>query len=45
MQTRHHIGAVSVVDHTEKLVGIVGEADLMHRKETGTERPSSWCYQ
>lgn len=38
----HHISAVPVVDHAGKLVGIVSEADLMHRKETGTERPSSW---
>lgn len=39
---RHHISAVPVVDRAGKLVGIVSEADLMHRKETGTERPSSW---
>jgi CBS domain-containing protein len=38
----HHISAVPVIDHAGKLVGIVSEADLMHRKETGTERPSSW---
>jgi len=38
----HHISAVPVVDHAGKLVGIVSEADLMHRKEAGTERPSSW---
>lgn len=37
-----HISAVPVVDHAGKLVGIVSEADLMHRKEAGTERPSSW---
>jgi CBS domain-containing protein len=40
--TTHHISAVPVVDHAGKLVGIVSEADLMHRKEAGTERPSSW---
>lgn len=38
----HHVSAVPVVDRAGKLVGIVSEADLMHRKETGTERPSSW---
>ena len=37
-----HISAVPVVDRAGKLVGIVGEADLMHRAETGTERPVSW---
>jgi len=38
----HRISAVPVVDRAGKLIGIVSEADLMHRKETGTERPSSW---
>jgi CBS domain-containing protein len=38
----HHISAVPVVDHAGKLVGIVSEADLLHRKEAGTERPASW---
>jgi CBS domain-containing protein len=38
----HHISAVPVIDHAGKLVGIVSEADLVHRKEAGTERPSSW---
>ncbi len=37
-----HISAVPVVDHAGKLVGIVSEADLMHRTEAGTERPTSW---
>jgi CBS domain-containing protein len=40
--TTHHISAVPVVDYAGKIVGIVSEADLMHRKEAGTERPSSW---
>jgi predicted transcriptional regulator len=31
-----------VVDSDGKMVGIVSEADLMHRSETSTERPSSW---
>ena len=37
-----HISAVPVVDQAGKLVGIVSEADLMHRTEAGTERPTSW---
>ena len=36
------IGAVPVVDGAGKLVGIVTEADLLHRAEAGTERPVSW---
>lgn len=36
------ISAVPVVDHDGKLVGIVSEADFMHRPETGTDRPASW---
>lgn len=38
----NRISAVPVVDSGGKVVGIVSEADLMHRSETGTERPSSW---
>jgi CBS domain-containing protein len=38
----NHISAVPVVDHAGRLVGIVSEADLMHRAEAGTERPTSW---
>ncbi len=37
-----HISAAPVVDHTGKIVGIVSEADLLHRTEAGTERPASW---
>ncbi len=37
-----HISAVPVVDQAGRLVGIVSEADLMHRAEAGTERPNSW---
>ena len=36
------ISAVPVVDGAGKLVGIVTEADLLHRTEAGTERPVSW---
>ena len=33
------ISGVPVVDRDERLVGIVSEGDLLHRAETGTERP------
>ena len=36
------ISAVPVVDHAGKLIGIISEADLMHRQEVGTGRPASW---
>ena len=38
----HHISAVPVVTGEGRLVGIVSEADLMHRVETGTEHHPSW---
>lgn len=38
----NRISAVPVVDTSGKMIGIVSEADLMHRSEAGTERPSSW---
>jgi CBS domain-containing protein len=38
----NRISAVPVVDPAGRVVGIVSEADLIHRAETGTERPSSW---
>lgn len=37
-----HISAAPVVDSSGKVVGIVTEADLLHRTEAGTERPVSW---
>lgn len=36
------ISAAPVLDDTGKLVGIVSEADLLHRVEAGTERHRSW---
>jgi CBS-domain-containing membrane protein len=36
------ISAVPVVDGAGKLIGIVTEADLMHRTEAGTEHSYSW---
>jgi CBS domain-containing protein len=38
----HRISAVPVLDSNGRMVGIVSEADLLHRPESGTERPSSW---
>ena len=39
---KRRISAVPVTDKDGKVVGIVSEGDLMRRKETGTERHSSW---
>jgi CBS domain-containing protein len=36
------ISAVPVVDAEGSVLGIVSEGDLIHRKETGTERHRSW---
>jgi CBS domain-containing protein len=36
------ISALPVVDDAGKLLGIISEADLIHRAEVGTERPYSW---
>jgi len=36
------ISAVPVADSAGKVIGIVTEADLLHRLEAGTERPASW---
>ena len=37
-----HVSAVPVVDHSGNMVGIVSEADLIHRAEIGMDRPASW---
>jgi CBS domain-containing protein len=42
MMLASRISAVPVVDSAGKVVGIVSEADLIHRAEAGTERPTSW---
>lgn len=36
------ISAVPVVDDQDKLIGIVSEADLVHRAEIGTQRQRPW---
>lgn len=38
----HDISAVPVVDDEERVVGIVSEADLIHRQEIDTEKPHRW---
>ena len=38
----HHISGVPVVDHQDKVIGIVSEGDLMHRAEIGTEQRPCW---
>jgi CBS-domain-containing membrane protein len=42
---KHHISAVPVVDDQGKLVGIVGEGDLVRRSEAGTQRRRPWWLQ
>jgi CBS domain-containing protein len=37
-----NISAVPVVDSHSKIVGIIGEGDLLHRAEAGTERSRPW---
>ena len=41
----HHVSALPVVDGQGHLLGIVSEGDLMRRRESGTERRSSWWLQ
>ena len=38
----NRISAVPVIDDNSALLGIVSEGDLIHRVETGTERPRAW---
>ncbi len=42
---KHQISAVPVVDHDNRILGIVSEGDLMRRPETETERHGSWWLQ
>jgi CBS domain-containing protein len=39
------ISALPVVDQQGKLVGIISEADLIHRSEIGTEKQRSWLME
>ena len=40
--SKHDVSALPVVDADGRLVGIVSEADLVHRVEIGTEKHRSW---
>jgi CBS domain-containing protein len=42
VMTERHISGVPVVDQKLNILGIVTEADLLHRVETHTEKKSSW---
>jgi len=39
---KHDISALPVVDNSGRLVGILSEADLIHRSEIGTEKHRPW---
>src|SRR5215469_2906218 len=39
------ISALPVVDQGDNLVGIISEADLLHRSEIGTEKQRSWIVE
>jgi CBS domain-containing protein len=38
----HHVSALPVVDPAGNLVGVLSEADLIHRVEIGTEKRRPW---
>jgi CBS domain-containing protein len=38
----HDISALPVVDDTGTVVGVISEADLVHRTETGTDKQRPW---
>jgi CBS domain-containing protein len=38
----HDISAVPVVDEEDRVVGILSEADLIHRQEIDTDKPHRW---
>src|SRR5215813_9758204 len=40
--SKHDISALPVVDERRHLVGILSEADLIHRVEIGTEKHRPW---
>src|SRR6516164_3022044 len=40
--TEHDVSALPVLDHQGHLVGILSEADLIHRVEIGTEKHRRW---
>jgi CBS domain-containing protein len=38
----HDVSALPVVDNNENVVGVISEADLLHREEIGTEKHRPW---
>jgi CBS domain-containing protein len=42
MMAKRRISAIPIVDRRRHVLGIVSEGDLLHRRELGTARPSSW---
>ncbi len=38
----HDVSALPVVDTNENVVGVISEADLLHREEIGTEKQRPW---
>ena len=42
LMTERHISGLPVVDAEGRIIGVVTEADLLHRVETHTEKKSSW---
>jgi CBS domain-containing protein len=38
----HDVSALPVVDDDENVVGVISEADLLHREEIGTEKQRPW---
>lgn len=38
----HDVSALPVVDIDDNVVGVISEADLVHREEIGTEKHRSW---
>jgi len=44
LMSEHHISAIPVVDAEGAVVGLVSEADLLHRTESGAEEPGGWTH-
>jgi CBS-domain-containing membrane protein len=38
----HDVSALPVVDDDKNVVGVISEADLLHREEIGTEKQRPW---
>ena len=42
MMVEKRISGVPVIDDDGRVIGIVGQGDLLHRTEVGTERRHKW---